>query len=756
MASSLQRKGSATLYTFSDPNAKLTTSWTTDTGGLRPCSLVLNMKFNMTESTKLKRKVYFNAWIDIHNYCKELFNITEEGNKIMASCTYNGYLISLSDLLQYGNCPSGKTAGNIVYLPVYWNYTFWYSYLVGWKQSFQLKSKSFNTEWVIPGSGVGGGNFSCSPLGTVYKPASWTITASWSGVDLGTNASATWSLQRRINGGSWTTIGSTQSSSKSGSVSAYEYAASSSSRDTYTYRFHITWDGGSKDVELGSKSVLPPGGGGSSSSGTPPSMGYLNNTTAEQINDIQTKTISANWGISDAGYPAGTITYEYHCYSSTYGEIKSGETTGNSMSFAWNMPARDVRDTVYWRVRAKGAGGWSGFLESTRATVYWGYSQPVPVGEGSVRPNSFQLYNGSTNISFTASVVAGDWGNTPGTKCIEFALRKNGSTFKYFGKNSTTTSGTVSQSVSVSVPETDLNNRYEVMAYKTVGTSKASESSLGYISFYEIIGRVSGTLQLDPEIVLAGIPSKVNYSWSYEKESSERVRFYLEVYSYDLNRVTKTINLDSNVTSTKSSSGSTTNILVDASQSGLFEIRYKAVVTELLGNTNTYTLATAVPRVYTPPRGKIEIENVSRPLPTTNPKAKLALQDTDIDFKYSYECEGVVVTKAVIMIKSSPFGTEQIEVECDPNSPDYENFWTRLSNGEFALGSTVSAYLILYYQLEGSSTTYTIQSNPATLNISTTRYLFHLAHTTFDEKELNKLHPVVNNVERISMKIHVD
>ena len=182
----------------------------------------------------------------------------------------------------------------------------------------------------------------------------------------------------------------------------------------------------------------------------------------------------------------------------------------------------------------------------------------------------------------------------------------------------------------------------------------------------------------------------------------------------------------------------------------------KATVTELLGNTHTYTLATLTPQVYNPPIGALNIYNVSLPLPTNNATSLLAKQATDITWNYTYSFQGVQITKLTLTVNSNPFGKEIFELPFDATTSPYYNNYTRVSTGDFALGSSVNAYMTIYYQIIGNPTVYSVQTDVFSIKITPTRYVYFLAQAGIGEEQLNKIHPLVNNVDRISEKIHLD
>lgn len=661
-----------------------------------------------------------------------------------------GYIVDVRRIL--GNNFASHTWYEVTASWHYWYTGYAYIPLSGW-DIVSASSNTYTTKVKIYTPRVCGGP-SSKWQGSASRNSSYAyrnvyVSASYSGLIQG-NESHT--VTFKVGG---KTIGS-QTNRTSGTIGGYFYA---------NYIGNVNWS-----IECSGKTIR---------SGTwyfqdpppaPPTMGGVNNTTASSINTIRTKTLSANWGVSNQGWPITTITYEYHCYSTTYGELASGTTTGGSHSFTWNMPRQDVRDNIYWKVRAKNSTGWSSYVQSGNVEVYWAYTEPARIAAGSVTPNRFQLFNGNTNISYNANTTIGSWGDRPGTRSVEYGLYRNGTNIiKWYGRLGTSSTGTFSQSLSATVPETDLNNKYYVIAHKRIGDTEYTTSSdarfpttgqnhvtAGIISFYEVIGKIEGAFSLDPGIIISGLPNDIKYSFTYDKQSSEKVDIFIEVYRIPTGKVTKTVHLNQGLNVSKTFSGTVSNSLVEAQQADAYEIRYKATVTELLGNTHTYTLATLTPQVYNPPIGGVSIQNISLPLPTYNATSYLAKQATDITWNYTYSFQGVQINKVVLVINSEPFGREEIEVPFNATTSPYYNSWTRKSTGDFKLGSQVDCKMIIYYQIVGGTRQYSVTTDTLTIDITPTRYLYYLARTEHGEQQLNKIHPLVNGKDKISEKIHID
>lgn len=654
----------------------------------------------------------------------------------------------------------GRTPGPHEWVNV--EFAFFYTY-VG-KALGQIVSSNSGTYYgtfpvLTPSVGGNGGHGVCGPVHNYNLYAGWTIPVygSWDSL---TTGNAGFTVKLIVNGRAV----AERSNASNGRLN-YNWRPSSPGR--YEIRLAV-YKNGAFDHNLASGftqvSWPPP---------SKPTIGGVNNTTPTSINTTRTKSISANWGVSYIGYPSGTVSYEYHCYSTTYGELASGVTTNTSHSFTWNMPTQDVRDNIYWTIRAKTSGnslGWTGFVQSGSVEVYWAYTEPSKITAGSVIPNRFQLFNGTTNIAFTPTTTIGSWGDRPGTRSVEYGLYRNGNNIlKWYGRLGTSSTGTFSQSLSAAVPETDLNNTYHVIAHKRLGdteyttsndarypTTGQNHATAGIISFYEIIGKIEGSFSLDPNIIISGLPNNINYSFKYDKQSSEKVDVFIEVYRVPTGKVTKTVYLNQGTNVSKNYSGTLSNILVEPQQADVYEIRLKATVTELLGNTHTYTLATLTPQVYNPPVGKLVIQDVSKPLPTNNATSLLAKQNTNITWNYSYSFQGVQINKVVLVIESQPSGREEIEVPFNPTTSPYYNNYTRVSTGDFKLGSKVDCRMIIYYQIIGGAKQYSVTTDTITIDITPTRYLYFLTRVKYGEQQLNKIHPLIGTKDKISEKIHID
>lgn len=656
----------------------------------------------------------------------------------------------------------GKKGGDIVYIPCKVEYECQVQLV--WAGPHKTTLHSWHTmqpgiSVIVPYMPPTGGSAWGESNGTVRKPHTFTYTAYWGGINFNTQRNMTFALQ--VNkGGSWQEVASTVSSSSSGSVSARLSIGASVGTTRWNFRLVVRYAGGEKVFSLGSKDFLEP-------LPSPPTMGNVNNTTWSSINTNRNKVISANWGVSYSGWRITPITYEWECYSDHYGRIGSG-TGGTSASFSWNMPAKDVRDWVHFRVRAHNNTGWSSWKDSGKVELYWAYIETDKISNISVNPNRYQLFYGGTLIKPTATSRINGWGDRPGNRNVEYEIRTDTGTLKWYGRSTTSSTGNFNQTLPITVSDNHLHKTYYVTAHKRLDNTEyltsndARYPTLGQnnisapITFYEVQGRISGHFNLNPSIIVSGIPSEIEYTFNYDRQSSQKVDVFLEVYRITTGKVTHITHLESGKTETKTHTGMKKDILVVKYQADRYELRLKATVTELLGNKNTYTLATLTPEVYNPPVGHISLNHVSLPLPTDNANAILAKQATDITWNYDYSFQGVNITKVLLTIESKPYGKELIELPFNASSSPYYNNYIRRSIGDFELGSTVKASIMIYYQVIGYPIVYTEPTNSFTINITPTRYLYYLTQTSTGERQLVKIHPLVNKKDETSKKLHID
>lgn len=614
----------------------------------------------------------------------------------------------------------------------------------------------FDLPFLVPASGFGkGGSGSVSYSGTRYTWRWITFTGKWSGVTVG-GANIYFVLKQ---GG--TVIGSGGQNQSSGSITG---KTKFNSPGNYKVDLYSVNPYTGTETYINSTTVTitypPP---------EPPGELWLNNTGQTSINTTRRKTLSANWGVGYVGYPADYVLYQVECWSTAHGCIWSTETYGTSASFQWDIPQQHTGCNIYWRMRARNGVGWAGWVRSGQHEIFWAYNEPKIITGKSLSPRSFQLFDGTTTITFSAESYVNGWGDRPGNKQVEYRLWSSGNVLKYYGRTNFTGTGVFAQTMSYNVYETELHKTYDVRAHKMLSgieylTSNdpknpalgTNNCSVGNINFYEVIAKVSGSFRLEPTVIISGIASEFHYKWSYDKQSSEKVTYFIEVFRVPTNKVTKIINLDKDIKTSKSLYEATTSvILVEPQQADEYEIRLKCTVTELLGNTHTYTLYTLKPEVYNPPIAHLALNGVSKPLPTNNANSYLAKQDTNITFDYDYSYGGIAINK-VILVTQSSFGLEQTNMIFVPGVTPYYNKYTRISTGDFDLNSKVQSYIRIYYQIYGYSKMYDVVSNTVTVNITPTRYLYYLTQVATGEKQLNKIHPLVGNRDQISKRIFIE
>lgn len=613
---------------------------------------------------------------------------------------------------------------------------------------------SANVPVFTPAVGGSGGGGNIGGIGSGYTWRWYTFSGNWWGVSTG-NCSFYYRLL--CNG---TIIASGGNNSGSGSLSGrYKF----NSPGNYNLQLQLVNNTIGSCINLASRNVritYPPP--------EPPEGVWINNTTPRSINTTQTKSISGNWGVEYAGYPQDYLLYEYEAYSTAHGRIASGQTYGSSFSFNWNIPVQHTGCNIYWKVRARNSVGWSAWSQSNQVEVFWAYNEPKIITSKKLAPARFQLFDGTTNITFTGESNVNGWGDRPGNKQVEYRLYRGNTKLKDYGRVNFTGTGVFNQTMNYSVYETELHQTYTLRAHKMLSGTEYSTSNdprypnigqnncaVGNITFYEVIAKVNGTFKLEPTVIISGIATNVIYEWEYDKQSSEKVTFFIEMFRVSENKVTKIVNLDENINKSGTFSGIKSAILVDPQQADEYEVRLKATVTELLGNTHTYTLKVLKPEVYNPPVAALGLNKVTKPLPTNNASASLAKQDTDIKYDYNYFYGGISIVK-VILVTVSSFGTEQTDMVFTPNVTPYYNSYTRVSTGEFELGSKVQSYIRIYYQIYGYSRMYDVVSNIIDVDITPTRYLYYLTQIITGEKQLNKIHPLVDKVDRTSKHIFIE
>lgn len=639
----------------------------------------------------------------------------------------------------------------------YWYEGYVYTVISGW-ELVSASNQNYTTKVKIYTPRVCGGP-SSKWTGDATRNSSYSyrnvyVSANYSGLIQG-NESHT--VIFKVGG---KTIG-TQTNQTSGTIGGYFYVG-------YTGNFSWSIECDGKIIKKGTWYFQDP-------PPTKPTMGSVNNTTATSINTTQTKTISANWYRNSVGWPQGTVTYNWECY---YGGtcIKSGETTDTSISFAYNIPTQNSGGDIHFRVRVKqnsNSLGYSDWMNSGSVTIFWAYNEPAKVQAVSLSPTRFQLFYGNkTGITTTAVMKINGWGDRPGTRNVEFRMHNatRNQHVAWYGRNNTSDTGNYTQALTATVPDANVNDTYEVWAHKRLGDTEYLAGSdarypitgtnnvkVGNITFYEVKGKVSGYFSIDPNIIISGLSSSIDYSFTYDRQSSNKIDVYLEVYDLVNKKVTKTFNFETGINESKTVKNRRSDlILIDAQKAGSYEVRLKANITELLGNVTTHTLATLQPENYNPPIPRISINNLSKPLPTTNAMTLLGKQDTDITWDYNYSFEGVQIKSAEIEVVSKPYGKQLYPVPSSSSGSPYYNRYTRKTTGEFDLDSTVTAVLRVYYAIYGDNRIWTVESDKLTVKITHTRYMFYYTNVQQGEKQMIQMRYLNNSNDQVLKKIHID
>lgn len=667
----------------------------------------------------------------------------------------NSVIMDIRDIL--GNNFTSHTWYPVTAKWRYWYTGYAYIPIRGWDIVNHYNTEYTTTVQIYTPRVVGGNRknwWGNASQGSSYAYRSVRFTANYGGLTVGNEAHT---VQFYVGG---TLIGS-QTNRTNGTISGNKYIGGTGSQYWY-----IICDGHKINQGYFNFVEPPP---------AKPTMSNVNNTTLTSINTTQTKTISANWYRGDVGWPQGTVTYNWECY---YGStlIKSGETTDTSTSFTYNIPSQHTGADIYFRVRARQNSnnlGYSGWMDSGRVTIFWAYNEPSKVQAGSSSPNRFQLFHGNkTGITTNASMRIGGWGDRPGTRNVEFRMHNatRNQHVAWYGRNNTSDTGTYSQSLTATIPDANVNDIYEVWAHKRLGDTEYLASSdarypaigtnnvkVGNITFYEVKGKITGSFNIDPNIIISGLSSAINYEFRYDKQSSAKVDVYLEVYDISNKKVTKTFKFEQGVNESKTIQNRRTDlVLIEAQKAGAYEVRLKADITELLGGVTTHTLAAIEPENYNPPIPRISINNLSKPLPTTNAASLLGKQDTDITWNYNYSFEGVQIKSAEIEVVSKPYGKQIFVVPSSTTGSPYYNKYTRKSTGEFDLGSQVTAFLRVYYAIYGDNRIWTVESEKLTVNITHTRYMFYYTNTNIGEKQMIQMRWLNDRNDQVLKKIHID
>ena len=544
----------------------------------------------------------------------------------------------------------------------------------------------------------------------------------------------------------------------------------------------------------------------------------INNITSQQVSTNQTKNVSLRITLNDNGvskYWLNKMMYNIDLYwndGTKIGSYSVNDSDMNNLSahntdFSTTVqirPAMRQKDEyIYWvvsgySVDTTGRTRWGTTRTSDKVNLFWAYNEPAKISFNSSRissssgptfsNNKAQLYYGSTTISFVLQATINAWGDRPGTRTYEFSLNRNGSVVKWFGRNTTSDTGTKSHVYSYTVPDSWVGSSADFTVYKRLGDTEylasgdpknpalgTNHASGGTISFYEVIGGVSGMIDIKPSILMVSIPCSVTGQGYYDKQSSQKVRYYVEVFDIDLGKVVNQYVLGNTV------GDITKQVAIDLSSADftisdphLYELRLKADVTELLGNVHTYTFYTTTRQSFMPPQ-YILTQSTDELLPSVSDTSLLIRQKATNTYTYKVDYDLALSTSILYIeyyLASSPNvkRTKTVNIlptkytggtfygqyvfpnprDLDPSDPMYD------SEG-FALGTKVTAWISSSWNLPGSTSVYSNSSGKVIYNVTPTRYIYFLTRGIENEQWLNTVHSVTpTRADKKSKKIFVE
>lgn len=547
-----------------------------------------------------------------------------------------------------------------------------------------------------------------------------------------------------------------------------------------------------------------------------PSFTIYNTTPEGQFSTSATKSVGLQIVMNDPGvskYWLSQMVYNVDLYWNDGTKIGSyivNDSDKNNLSdhstfFNTSVQVRNskrqVDEYVYWvvsgySVDTTGKTRWGSTRTSGKVNVFWAYVEPSKVTFNSARitsssgpvftTNRAQLYHGGTALTFNLQATINGWGDRPGTRNYEFSI-DHSSPVKYFGRNASSSTGSVSHTYNYTIPDNWVNTSANFTVYKrldnteylasgnpkspTLGTNHASG---GTISFYEVIGAVSGMIDIRPSILMVSIPCSVTGQGIYDKQSSQKVRYYVEVYDRDTERVVNQYvlgNTTGDITRQVTIDLSSSNFTI--SEPHLYELRLKADVTELLGNVHTYTFYTTTRQAFLPPRYTLAGES-NMLLPPTSDSSLLIRQKASNTYTFRVDYD-LILTSSFLTIEyylaSSPTVKRTKTVNIIPSpygGGSFNGQYTFVNPSELspsdpmydpeglALGSKVTAWITSSWTLPGGTSVYSNSSGKVIYDVTPTRYIYYLTRNIEDEKWMNVLHNTTpTRTDRKSKKIFI-
>lgn len=463
-------------------------------------------------------------------------------------------------------------------------------------------------------------------------------------------------------------------------------------------------------------------------------MGEVNNTTVTSVDTSSRKRISANWVLDYNGKLPTSFVIK--CYKANTGqEIYSTSGNQTSASFDYNLELNENTE-VYWVITAVNSKG-SDSTTSGRVRIHRTFTEPTNMSNLSITPIRVMMLNNYTTQLYNLKVNMNSWGdrwkpswNNPGNKTRKIRL------FQCFDNNrgqqlyeSTfvgDATGNKDIQIKSTVDESYFGRRLKFRLEKQIADTVYNNTILYTepVEMYEVPAVCTGDASVSRSVITTGKSLVVDYSYHYEKWSSEKVQFILEIYDDTADRIFNSFTLQT-ITKDTDYSGKQSVIPfpTNGDEEHKYYVRLKSIVTELLGNKTIKVLCNTPLKYFYPP-----VVNIVQ-----NPTAPLNADRTIITMKSDIEYDVDVVYTAGIDHAEMVVTTSHGVVKGDIINGEYH--WD--NPGELKLDSIVSAYVVVYYDLGGIMETY--ETAPVQLKVTPTRYVVYHTDNLTSEKRNPKL-----------------
>ena len=547
----------------------------------------------------------------------------------------------------------------------------------------------------------------------------------------------------------------------------------------------------------------------------------ISNTTPEDFSIYQSKVISCSVYIGDNGvnnqyWASGTVTFNAYYNDGTHiGSWQQGISNPNAegysvgFSTSINIRSRDRDEHVYWTATVRFSAGNGNNVRSSSTTsgtrnIFWAYvemtliqftSRKVIQGPVSGRWNDgqAQLFYGGTQLSFTLGCSVQPWGDRPGTRTYEFYLcRPVNTDLLGYGRNVTSDTGGKSHSYSYSIPDSWVNQNinfrvrkrlndteYTYSGNPKVPTRGANNAVSSNVWLYEVIGAVSNpNLIIKPNILMVTISSTISGTSDYDKQSSQKCRYWIEVYDRDLGVVEKQFDLRTVTGSIQEVMNyELTSASFQVANPHLYELRLYATITEILGNTHTYWFGTQLQQSFLPPRYALSQQS-NLLLPTGSPTSLTIRQGLYTGYQatppHEWMESKITYTYRItydLQLRSSTLYIEYY-LASDPHTkiskyvnilpPTYtgggfNGTYTFEAEGPLAVGTKVVAWVGCTWNLPGVTNIYQNKSFEVYYSVTPTRYLYYFTRHASIEYLENKIHSVSpTKADKVSRKIYIE